>query len=98
MKSGRMIRGLLAFAFVSGAFTQALALSLVSDNSVKPNSKIDNHAVLKIVSPAIESFANNVMTEDLVTSLAYPKALTTLIDQEKATTQSPVPERAPARL
>lgn len=86
MKSGRMIRGLLAFAFVSGAFTQALALSLVSDNSVKPNSKIDNHAVLKIVSPAIESFANNVMTEDLVTSLAYPKALTTLIDQEKATT------------
>ena len=86
MKSGRMISSLMAFAFVSGAFTQALASSLVSDNSVRPNSKIDNHAVLNLVSPAIESFADNVMTEDLVTSLAYPKALTTLIDKEKATT------------
>lgn len=86
MKSVRIMKRFLVFAFASAAFSHALALGLVSDADVEPTHNTEKHAVIRDVSASLKSFASNVVTENLVTSLAFPKALTTLVDHEKATT------------
>lgn len=86
MKLERIVRKFLVFALASGAISHALASSIVSDTEVEPTRNTQKHADISDVPAPLKRFASNVVTENLVTSLAFPKALTTFVDQEKATT------------
>tara|TARA_Y100000296_G_scaffold19951_1_gene23741 strand:+ start:876 stop:2111 length:1236 start_codon:yes stop_codon:yes gene_type:complete len=88
MKSVRIMKKFLVFALASGAISHALASSLVADTATEPARKTEKQAVISDVSASLKSFANNVVTENLLTSLGFPKAMTTLVDQEKATTHT----------
>ena len=86
MKSLRIMKRFLVFALASGAISHALASSLVADTVIEPARNAEKHTVISNVSASLKSFTNNVVTENLITSLAFPKALTTLVDQVNATT------------
>lgn len=93
MMSGHIIRNILVFALTGCAFTPVLASGLVSDTAVEPTTNFEKHDVASDVSASLERFASHVVTEDLVTSLAFPKAITTVVDKVKATTHTLVVTR-----
>ena len=93
MKSVRTIKRFLIFALTSGVFSQALASSLVADTEIETARNTEKQTVTSDVPASLKRFANNVVTENLLTSLAFPKAMTTLVDQEKATTHTLVVTR-----
>lgn len=86
MESVRIMKKFLVFALASGAISHPLASSLVADTEIETARNTEKQAVISDVSVSLKSFANNVVTENLVTSLGFPKAMITLVDQEKATT------------
>lgn len=86
MKSVRTMKRFWVFALASGAFSHVLASSLASDARVEPIRNSEKHAVISDMPASLKRFASNVVTESLVTSLAFPKALTTFFDKVNATT------------
>ncbi len=86
MKSVRIMKKFLVFALASGAISHPLASSLVADTEIEIARSTEKQTVTSDVPASLKSFANNVVTENFVTSLGFPKAMTTLVDQEKATT------------
>lgn len=86
MTSWRRIMYLLAFALVGSAFMPALAARLTVVTAIEPVPKTKQYASVSNVSDSLTSFASNVVTEDLVTSLTYPKAIATVVDKVKALT------------
>ncbi|WP_334019097.1 PQQ-dependent sugar dehydrogenase [Alteromonas sp. S015] len=86
MKSVRVIKKFLVSALASGAFSPVLASSLVSDANIEPAPNTEKHAVINDMSVSLKSFTSNVVVENVVTSLAFPKALTTVVDKMKRAT------------
>ena len=86
MKLDRTVKKILVFAFACGAFTPVLATNLVSETIIDPAPNSEQHPLERDVSASLKNFDSNVETKNLITSLAFPKALATVIDKVNATT------------
>lgn len=82
MKSWRTFYSLLALASWGGALSPAFASSttttVVSENA--PSKSISTQQV------DVEKFAQQVVTEDVIASLLFPKAIATVIDKSQSKT------------
>jgi len=86
MKSWRTMISLLAFSLLGAALAPAFAVTTASELTQKHASNTEQREAGSSNLTAYENFDQHVMTEDIATSLAFPKALTTVIDKAQAST------------